>query len=552
MNSTNSQPTNQPTNQPNEGNMENNNNNPQPQAPPPRAIWTRTDGTTTEGPADELMRAYAASGYAGSLAPVEPGQSALDALTMEDTEPEAPEGWRVVDVRPGEEDTEDEATEDATPREVVTVTPSATVGQLDPVVIITDTRTRAEQTADADADTAQWEKMGLTGPRLWQVAGTQMGAGAVARWNRERRDLANLPTLTEAAAEIRDEVKAEDRTDLTIDEPQKLRLANDGGALVLHHPDWQTEDALRLEPVGMRAFLANYGRSTAKGTSPILPPMAFLQSCTPDEVAELWNSRAPRIMTGPPRVLRTRRAPDGYGRSVFAVVSEVYAAVDVDQTVQMLADTIGPDATAELAYNATDTVLHYEIASMRDQPPTVGEFWKVGFKGSTGDAANKSSKGGGFAVRVECMNGILMSADMDPFNQRHRGSRQEVAEKIREAIRESWQNLQPMWTGFANRWEVMADTAAVDLFGGVDVADAIAAMVAKTTEGKALVKASEVERDALVQMLLHTHSAEPGETVADVVNAVTRLHESRLPVARVAAVEAVAGRMVDAWAGGQA
>lgn len=537
MNPTNPQPTNQPTNHPQGEDMEDKNET-------RRLLFIREDGTRTEGTADDMMRAFHDAGCRGTLhehVDSERPQSALDALTMEDTE--------------------DEATEEVQTREVVTVTPSATVGQREPARLTdiyrayrqsVDTRTRAEQTADADADTAQWEKMGLTGPRLWQVAGTQMGAGAVACWNRERRDLANLPRLTDAAAEIRAEVKAERREDLTIDEPQKLRLENDGGVLVLHHPDWQTEDALRLEPVGMRAFLANYGRNTAKGTSPILPPMGFLQSCTPDEVAKLWNSRAPRIMSGPPRVLRTRIAPDGYGRSVFAVVSEKYAAVDVDQTVQMLADTIGPDATAELAYNATNAVLHYEVASMRDQPPTVGEFWKVGFRGSTGDAANKSSRGGGFAVRVECMNGILMSADLDPFNQRHRGSRQEVAEKIREAIRESWENLQPMWAGFSNRWEVMADTAAVDLFGGVDVADAIAAMVAKTTEGKALVKASEVERDALVQMLLHTHSAEPGETVADVVNAVTRLHESRLPVARVAAVEAVAGRMVEAWAGGVA
>ena len=572
-------PTNpQPTNNPQEGKTMEDKNNTR------RALWTRIDGSTTEGPADEMMQLYAASGFSGSLQAIEPGESMLDALTIDldededEPEPEYPANWQTVNVGPGEEDTDDDPTEDATPHEVVTVTPSATVGRVEfhqalagdpneytygravraeyeaeqrnPVIV--DTRTRAEQTADAEADSAQWEKMGLTGPRLWQVAGTQMGAGAVAKWNRERRDLANLPRLTDAAAEIRSKVKAERREDLTVDEPHKLRLENDGGVLVLHHPDWRHSDALRLEPVGMRAFLSNYGRSTAKGTSPILPPMGFLQSCTPDEIVKLWNSRAPRIMAGPSRVLRTRIAPDGYYRSVFAVVSEQYAAVDIDQTVQMLADTIGPDATAELAYNATDTVLHYEVASMRDQPPTVGEFWKVGFKGSTGDAANKSSRGGGFAVRVECMNGILMSAGIDPFNQRHRGSRQEVADKIREAIRESWENLQPVWTGFANRWEVMADTAAVDVFGGIDVADAIAAMVAKTTEGKALVKASEVERDALVQMLLHTHSAEPGETVADVVNAVTRLHESKLPVARVAAVEAVAGRMVEAWSGGVA
>tara|TARA_R100001086_G_scaffold75575_4_gene36614 strand:+ start:3917 stop:5632 length:1716 start_codon:yes stop_codon:yes gene_type:complete len=569
MSPTNPQPTNQSTNNPQEGKtME------------AKKQFNLVDkhGILATGDFEQVGRAWMKLGGPESeyrMVPVDEDEPKPEP----EPEPEYPANWRTVNVGPTdddptkpsqvtsrgsfvcdnsltlEEDTDDDPTEEVQTSDPVTVTPSVTVGQRNPVTVdrspvIVDTRTRAEQTADAEADTAQWEKMGLTGPRLWQVAGTQMGAGAVAKWNRERRDLANLPRLTDAAAEIRSKVKAERREDLTVDEPHKLRLENDGGVLVLHHPDWQTRDAMRLEPVGMRAFLSNYGRSTAKGTSPILPPMSFLQSCTPDEVVKLWNSRAPRIMAGPSRILRTRIAPDGYYRSVFAVVSEQYAAVDIDQTVQMLADTIGPDATAELAYNATDTVLHYEVASMRDQPPTVGEFWKVGFKGSTGDAANKPSRGGGFAVRVECMNGILMSADIDPFNQRHRGSRQEVADKIREAIRESWENLQPVWAGFSNRWEVMADTAAVDVFGGVDVADAIAAMVAKTTEGKALVKASEVERDALVQMLLHTHSAEPGETVADVVNAVTRLHESKLPVARVAAVEAVAGRMVEAWSGG--
>ena len=57
-----------------------------------------------------------------------------------------------------------------------------------------------------------------------------------------------------------------------------------------------------------------------------------------------------------------------------------------------------------------------------------------------------------------------------------------------------------------------------------------------------------VKRDALVQMLLTGHAHEPGDTVADVVNAVTRLHESKLPVHRVSAVQARAGELAKAWA----
>ena len=65
-------PNNQPTNS-HKGDTMNDNNT------QPRALWTRTDGSTTEGPADEMMRAYAAAGFAGTLQPIEP-QVAADTV----------------------------------------------------------------------------------------------------------------------------------------------------------------------------------------------------------------------------------------------------------------------------------------------------------------------------------------------------------------------------------------------------------------------------------------------------------------------------------------
>ena len=84
------------------------------------------------------------------------------------------------------------------------------------------------------------------------------------------------------------------------------------------------------------------------------------------------------------------------------------------------------------------------------------------------------------------------------------------------------------------------------------MAEAIERLVVKTKHGGDLAKAAGIKRDALVQMLLQSHSHEPGESLADVVNAVTRMHRERVPARLVANVEAVAGVIARDLAGGVA
>jgi hypothetical protein len=99
---------------------------------------------------------------------------------------------------------------------------------------------------------------------------------------------------------------------------------------------------------------------------------------------------------------------------------------------------------------------------------------------------------------------------------------------------------------FSDRWTVLADTDATEVLGGADVREAIARLV---DSDKTLRDAAGVKRDALVQMLLAGLDADEkaDESAASVVNAVTRLHESKLTVARIGAVQARAGELAKHW-----
>ena len=560
-------------------------------------VWTKPDGSQVRGTFEEIGRDYYAQGYNQE-------GHALELLTKtEPAEQETnPPGWRVVDVGPGEttddptkpfgvtakggavcanglmgdEDTDDEATEEAAPRAVLAVTPSVTVGQREPVTVesraamvtrresaaersnwlIAEEDLNADDVAAAQADADMLERMGLTPGRTLFAPGTPLVQWGLDKWRQERTDLDNRPSIWAAASEVVSTIAKEERDDVTVDDPSKLRLRVDGGALVLVDDPRHPRNAVRLERSGLIDLSRYYG---GKGSdAPILPSARFMDSMSSEEIAELFNQRVERGVLGDRSalVMRTREASDGSGRALYGAVSTSYAVCDADEVAKMLREECstgdGPMPRASMVYNPNTASLHFEITSMRDTPPVVGEVWKMGFKGSTGDSGGSGHRynGMGAAFRAICCNLTTETLETASLHQRHRGHH--VADKIRENIRDGWAMLRPWFAEFAGRWEVLANTSALDVLGGADMAEAIERLVVKTKHGGDLAKAAGIKRDALVQMLLQSHSHEPGESLADVVNAVTRMHRERVPARLVANVEAVAGVMARDLAGGAA
>jgi len=484
-----------------------------------RAIWTKSDGEEVEGSASELMAAYAAAGFTGKLRRVELRRVEPPQEEPAEVAPPAIQ-WRDIE----------------TPEEVAPVVESIEVVRDRRVAAADRTNWTTEvhelDKASADRDEQMLKDMGLTPGRTLFAPGTPLVKWGLDKWRAERQAVESWPTLREAADAVREQVLAELRVDDTVP-AHRLRMRVEGDRLVVHRG-------------GGGLFLERHGlEQLASRCAGFLPPSNYVRSMTADEVAHLWNSRAERglLKDAGDIVLRHRRSVDDVGRSIYAAVSTSYGVHDVHQVAQDLARILGPATPGSLVYDPDRVSLAWEAMQMRDVPPVVGEVWKAGLKGGSRDDGKGSAWVLGALLRALCCNLTTEELETSRSRQRHRGH--SVGINHRAQLRRAWQAVEPAMDAFASRWTTLAQTDATDVLGGDTVVEAIERLVASDKE---LRDAAGVKRDALVQMLLAGHAHEPGDTVADVVNAVTRLHESKLPVHRVSAVQARAGELTKAWA----
>jgi hypothetical protein len=492
-------------------------------------VWTKPDGPAETGTYAELGQRYYTEGYGKDGHSLRPLMAA------------APEP---------DEDEDDAPTVEGPTLSVVTATPTATVAP-SPVTaaVVAETIARREGAADrkdwttdvheddrkaAEADAQMLKDMGLTPGRTLFAPGTPLVRWGLDTWKAERVKLDAMPGLHESAEAIRAEVAAEDRIDTVVRFPSELTLEATTDGLIMSRGG----GSLRIERHGLQRLAA--------AMPGMLPGAAFRSTMSADEIAHLWNSRAARGCGRPPKgglVLRHRRAADGEGRSLYAAVSTSYGAHDADDLVMDLAHILPGDMAGSIVYDADRVATSWEVLTTRDVPPVVGEVWKAGLKGGSRDDGTGSAWNSGAFWRAICCNLTTEVLETARSRQRHRGDH--VATAFRAQLQAAMTALRPALDQFRDRWAVLADTPAVNVLGGVDVAEAIARMV---DQQKGLRDAAGVKRDALVAMLLQSHSVEGGESLADVVNAVTRLHESKLPVRRVAAVEAQAGLLARTFA----
>ena len=510
-----------------------------------RAIWTKPDGEEVRGLAVDLMEAYAAAGFAGKLRRVEPPQEEPPAIAIPELTPvpepveeapapaKAPSRW--VTVLPGLAGDMANPEPEPEPEPVVEwieVVRDRRVAAADR----TDWTTQVHEQDKASADRAEQmlKDMGLTPGRTLFAPGTPLVKWGLDKWRTERQAVEDWPSMREAADAVRSQVIAERRVDDTMP-AHRLRMKVDGGRLVVHRG-------------GGGLFLERHGlEQLASRCAGFLPPSNYVRSMTADEVAHLWNSRAERglLQDAGDIVLRHRRSVDDVGRSIYAAVSTAYGVHDVHQVAGDLARILGPDTPGSLVYDPDRVSLAWEAMQMRDVPPVVGEVWKAGLKGGSRDDGKGSAWTLGALLRALCVNLTTEELETSRSRQRHRGHSVGLNHRIQ--LRRAWDAVQPAMEAFSSRWTILAQTDATEVLGGSDVREAIIRLV---DSDKGLRDAAAVKRDALVQMLLTGLDADEtaDESVASVVNAVTRLHESKLPVHRVSAVQARAGELAQHWA----
>jgi hypothetical protein len=250
-----------------------------------------------------------------------------------------------------------------------------------------------------------------------------------------------------------------------------------------------------------------------------------------------------------PDAVRFRtRVREGRPRALFAVVGDRYRVYDVDRVVSDFEHAFGSHAgdlmklaRGPAVYNPETTRMSSTLLWHADQIVNLaaGDVFKAGLKISAGDTANASVRIDLVLWRNLCLNMMIIgTAQTNLLAQRHQGS----MERIRHAVEHALRRAEALLEGFARDWNLLRRTRFTQVaFGG-----------AKRVSVPAILKviAEDGSLDGLrgERVLAGLHAAwekEPGETLADVVNAVTRFAHEGGNGAHAGAIEGAAGLLMD-------
>lgn len=465
--------------------------------PAPLARWTRTDGTVTEGPAPEMMRAFAAAGFAGRLVPV-------------DAAPVAP-----------------------------VVAPVAPALALRPGVDVDSAA--AARIGAAEAFLAG---RGFAAPPPWFAAGTEMLPEGRAKFGSLARRHEDLPAFRDAAGTVIDRIKAERRRDVQLGDARALRLLPDGTITRGKAP-------IALEPLALKGLVQRFPKAFPGAWS-------FLALLDPAARAEAMNAQLARLAEFYPeddtREVRLRVRQLGGEWQAFAAVSPSYMPMDADRVLGAYVETLDalnlPDPRGTVAYNGetTDTIIRATWHAPQSFRPSVGDVFESGITGRTNDAGGGAHTGNQSFTRIICINCTTADFGGDAFRRVHKGSKtvdltavglRRIQQDVAGLVNQSGEAARY----FLDSWGVLRETPIAKVaIGGKRHDDPREAL-------RALVKSGELDadvgRDVMVEALLRGFSAEPGDTLADVFNAVTRAaHEGLLDEAQRWRVERAAGALL--------
>ena len=441
------------------------------------------DGTIyTTGDYETVGKAYAASGFTGRLVKApEPA-----------TAPAVPE--------PG------------------TVTPTVATGVVSQVAL-------ARQ---AEVDAAL-RALGIAPTPPVYAAGSVVHPVGVDNFRISRQEWSALPTVDEGVAAVVERIRAEKRKDILV-KVTDLRM-NDDGTITRGTGDLGVErNALRQLLARARVFPDAF-RVMEK--APPAARAAFFNDMVKHYGKELGDAR----MTIRARVNPATNTPQAY-----AVVGPGYAAFDADRVAAMLPEAFrGRDARAEIVYDPASTSLKADVLYHADHVTdlSAGDVFKGGLRIGTADDASSSIYGGPLAYRNLCLNLIIIATETaDMFRRIHRGSVGDIAHAVANAA----DRVNDAFDSFAHLWgRARTPVSGIEIYGGTysSVPDALTALV----DGGRIDLG--VARDTAVEWLLAGYDAEPGDTFADVLNAVTRVHSlEKVPAWAASRAEGAAGRIL--------
>jgi hypothetical protein len=301
-------------------------------------------------------------------------------------------------------------------------------------------------------------------------------------------------------------VRNEQRHDETVT-VRDAKMADDGTI------NWGN-GAVAIEEHALKQLVGRYPDAFPRGVSLML-------ALDPDQRAAVWNRRIGKAVGGDQTVnLRLRKGPGGKD-AAFAATSARYAPFDADKMAEVIGTTIKDSGMrGDVIYNPATTDLRVNGTWHADHVVDLaaGDVFKFGVQFRSNDAAGGSIQGKATALRNLCLNLIILgTGETEILRRRHMGDLSHVAEDVKAAVEYGLKIGEP----FAEQWGHLRKTPATDLW--TPAAEAASPMASVFADLAGVLDVG-IQRDSLVELLLATWANEPGDSVADVINAVTRMH----------------------------
>lgn len=325
---------------------------------------------------------------------------------------------------------------------------------------------------------------------------TALNATETALLRRQINDFEALPLAATSAAELADRIESEERQ-----------------SEVLKYKDISVSDDMAVTfgevkyDVGQGAF-KHLVRAIA-------PQGAYSYLSGVDSELRAHNLRA--LLQSDEKVkLRTRNAA-GTGREIFAVTSEKYPDIYANNVLRSVSRNTPEDARAIYTYDPTTTQLSFKELLMKQVNPSlykhstedvfqIGRQWGVRDDGSTSVTMNL------LLFRQLCANMAMLASDGYVKRVRHRGEGGAVIKRIDTMFAQTGGLVEV----FSQKW-ASARATQWHKTPSVDSAMTAYGMLINARKLTAI-----GDKDLFAAQLAAGWGEEPGGTVADLVNGVTR------------------------------
>jgi hypothetical protein len=358
----------------------------------------------------------------------------------------------------------------------------------------------------------------------------------------KRQNFDELSPIVNALESVRTRVCDERRVDVLV-QPSMLRMLDDGSIYRENGKRSSTgaPSTLIMEENGLRQLCTRL---------PDFFPRAadFLLAMEPADRAKAFNAQARRIPAENKLLLRTRQQ-ETEKRTVFSTVGAKYSSFDAN----MIAETLIPafegvsygnmgETRGTALYIPADSSLQVNALWQADTvvDAAVGDVFKVGLRFSSSDTGGGSIKGSLVVWRNACLNFVVLArTEVEIMRRVHRGSMDSIVVDLRSAASKA----EIFLDAFAQDWGLLrkTDVNKIKLWGETykSVPDALKALVEQGRIDGTTANAVGLEA------LLTSWKQEPGNSLADLINAVSRYaHTEKVTIDRQQKLEHAAGELI--------